>query len=239
MELFSSKVRLAFLLLLTSIIAYTLHFIIFHDLHHILLYGLHELAFIPIEVLVVSLVLEKIIQQIEKREMQSKAKMVIGAFMSEIGIELLSMVAGKIRKNQESILSKEKLEEVLNFEEKEMREFLRDFLSSFELDVDLRTLTSIKELLEAKRAFLVGIFENPVLSLDESFTKLIFATLHLSDELSYRKDFSKLPPEDIEHLKNDLKRVFDALVWEWLTYLKFAKKHYPYLYSLYLRTNPL
>jgi hypothetical protein len=226
------------MLLLLSALTYALHFIVFRDLHHILLYGLHELAFIPIEVLVVSLVLEKVIQQIEKNERRAKAKMVIGAFMSEVGIEFLSKVARKIGENQESILTREKLEELVSAGEKDMNWFLKNFFSSLDLDIDVTTLAGIKELLETKRAFLVGIFENPALSLDESFTGLVFATLHLADELSYRKDFSKLPAEDIEHLANDLKRAFEALFREWLAYLKFAKEHYPYLYSLYIRTNP-
>jgi hypothetical protein len=35
-----------------------------------------------------------------------------------------------------------------------------------------------------------------------------------------------------------MKRVYSKLVYEWVYYLKYLKKYYPYMISLAIRTNP-
>ncbi len=47
-----------------------------------------------------------------------------------------------------------------------------------------------------------------------------------------------LPDTDYEHLSGDLKRVYQLLVREWLSYMEHLKGAYPYLFSLAVRTNP-
>jgi hypothetical protein len=35
-----------------------------------------------------------------------------------------------------------------------------------------------------------------------------------------------------------MNRVYRLLITEWLTYMQYLKKHYPYLFSLAMRKNP-
>jgi hypothetical protein len=86
--------------------------------------------------------------------------------------------------------------------------------------------------------FLLRIVENPMVFWHESFTDLILAVTHLSEELKARNDLSRIPPSDLVHLTVDMERVYSRLVPEWLKYLEYLQRSYPYLLSLALRRNP-
>jgi len=85
---------------------------------------------------------------------------------------------------------------------------------------------------------LLGLLENPNLLEHESFTNLLWAVFHLTDELAHRSDLVKLPDTDYQHLAGDMKRVYHQLIIQWLNYMKHLKQDYPYLFSLAMRTNP-
>jgi len=89
-----------------------------------------------------------------------------------------------------------------------------------------------------KRAFLLGLLENPNLLEHETFTELLWAVFHLTEELSVREDVRRLSPTDGEHLAGDIRRAYAILIVEWLAYMKHLKHDYPYLFSFALRTNP-
>lgn len=77
-------------MVLLSALLYFIHYVIFRDSHHILIYMLGDIAFVPIEVLLVALVLHRLLNMREKRAMLNKLNMVIGAFFSEVGRDLLA-----------------------------------------------------------------------------------------------------------------------------------------------------
>ncbi|HHN81139.1 MAG TPA: hypothetical protein ENN11_00760 [Methanomicrobia archaeon] len=105
------------------------------------------------------------------------------------------------------------------------------------IEVLLVTLL-IHRLLHEERDFLVRVLENPLLLEHESFTELMQAVFHLAEELESRKDLSSLPASERSHLSLDMKRVYTRLVTQWLLYMRYLKDHYPYLFSLAMRTNP-
>ncbi len=72
----------------------------------------------------------------------------------------------------------------------------------------------------------------------ESFTDLILALNHLTEEMKARGDLSALPPADVSHLTTDITRVYSQLILEWVKYMEYLKTHYPYLFSLAMRKNP-
>jgi len=93
-------------------------------------------------------------------------------------------------------------------------------------------------LLVGKRDFLVRLLENPNLLEHESFTDLLWAAFHLTEELDARGGFHGLPDTDRQHLAGDVKRVYSQLALQWLAYMEHLKTDYPYLFSLALRMNP-
>lgn len=71
-----------------------------------------------------------------------------------------------------------------------------------------------------------------------NFTDLLWAVLHLTEELTARPDLNELPQADIEHIYGDINRAFGRLISEGLIYLKHLRSEYPFLYSLAIRINP-
>jgi len=86
--------------------------------------------------------------------------------------------------------------------------------------------------------FLLHLVENPMVFEHESFTDLILALSHLTEELKARGDLSTLPPSDKSHFTTDIQRAYTQLIHDWIKYMEYLKIHYPYLFSLAMRKNP-
>jgi len=82
------------------------------------------------------------------------------------------------------------------------------------------------------------LLENPNLLEHESFTELLWAVFHLTEELCSRVDLKQFPDADFQHLSGDIKRAYVLLIAEWLAYMKHLRDSYPYLFSLAARMNP-
>jgi len=87
------RLFLALGLVSLSAILYLIHFFIFRDLHHIIIYLIGDIAFTPVEVLIVTLILHRLLSDQEKRARLKKLNMVIGAFFSEVGLGLIHLLA--------------------------------------------------------------------------------------------------------------------------------------------------
>ncbi|NHI91228.1 MAG: hypothetical protein EAX96_01910 [Candidatus Lokiarchaeota archaeon] len=223
-------------LILISIIVYFIHFIIFQDLHHILIYLIGDIAFVPIEVLMVTLILHQLLSMREKKAILKKLNMVIGAFFSEIGIYLLKKFSEfdpKVEELRNKLLVK------TNWE---IEDFIgvKSFLKNFDCSTDCKTsdLEKLKEFLKKKRTFLLALLENPNLLEHETFTELLWAVFHLMEELEHRDELISISQADYQHLTGDIKRVYSLLIAQWLSYMEHLKSDYPYLFSLAMRTNP-
>lgn len=81
-------------LIALSIILYGVHYLIFQDAHHIFIYFVGDIAFIPIEILIVTLIIDQLLESREKQLRMEKLNMVIGTFFSTLGTPLLSLLAG-------------------------------------------------------------------------------------------------------------------------------------------------
>lgn len=223
-------------LILLSVILYFVHYAIFRNIHYIFTYLIGHLAFLPIHVLLVTLVIHQLLKIREKRAMLKKMNMVIGAFFSEVGTRLLKSFPDfdvhyeKIRENL--IITND-------WSEREFSD-VRNRLKSYDYKIDSQKgdLESLKSFLLDRRDFLLGLLENPNLLEHESFTDLLWAVFHLTEELANRSDVKQLSVTDYVHLSGDIKRAYVLLISEWLAYMKHLKDNYPYLFSLSVRTNP-
>ena len=106
------------------------------------------------------------------------------------------------------------------------------------IDIDKTILPKLRDFLIEKRDLLLRLLENPNILEHESFSELLLAVFHLEKELQLRKRTSHLPAEDLDHLNKDIERVYSLLVYQWLDYMQYLKKEYPYLFSLAIRMNP-
>lgn len=223
-------------LIILSAIAYIIHYFIFRDLHHILIYLVGDIAFVFIEVLLVTLVIHQLLASREKRAMLKKMNMVIGAFYSDVGTKLLMSFA-KFDPHIEKIR-----DELATAKTLSNRDFdtLSRKLDSYDTVIisDLHELKVLADFLYSKRDFLVRLLENPILLEHGSFTDLLWAVFHLADELALRQNIMEISKVDHEHINGDSRRAYLLLLKEWVRYMKHLRAYYPYLYSLAIRTNP-
>lgn len=223
-------------LIVLSIILYYIHFLIFHDTHHIYIYLLGDIAFIPVQVLLVTLIIENLLNYREKKSKMAKLEMVIGTFFSDTGTQLAERFF-RLDPDAEGIRSQlvikddwtnEKFASAVDVLQKH----------KYELQIDKADLLELRTYLLDKRKFLMRLLENPNLLEHDDFTDMLWSIFHLTEELIHRKELKDLPESDVKHLLGDMKRAYRAVIFEWIAYMKYLKAEYPYLFSLAMRTNP-
>jgi hypothetical protein len=230
------QLLLGLTLLALSVLVYAIHYLIFRDLHHILIYLVGDIAFVFIEVLLVTLIIHQVLTLREKRAILEKLNMVIGAFFSEVGSELLRNFSSLDPQTDQIraglILTTDTSDQ--DFSALSERLARHDY----QVTADRAVLKELRDFLVGKRSFLLRLLENPNLLEHESFTNLLWAVFHLTDELAHREDVTRVPQTDHEHLLGDVRRAYGLLASEWLSYMKHLRDNYPYLFSLAMRTNP-
>lgn len=235
-KIFNWQVGLGIIMILLSALFYETHYLIFRDAHHIFLYLLGDIAFVFVEVLLVTIVIHSMLASREKRALIHKLNMVIGAFYSEVGTKLMRYfcIFDKCSHDigKELIIRKEWPDK--HFDE------IRKNIAFYTCPIDPKKgdLAELRSFLVSKRDFMLRLLENPNLLEHETFTDLLWAVFHLTEELENRTSFIDLPQTDHDHIAGDIKRAYALLITEWLAYMKHLKTDYPYLFSLALRTNP-
>lgn len=236
MKYLNWRVLLGCSLMALSAFFYLIHYAIFRDAHHIFLYLIGDIAFVFVQVLMVTLIIDQLLSVREKRAMLNKMNMVIGAFFSEVGTQLLKSFSD-FASHEDQI--KKDLFENNDWSNKTFSN-INKHLKGYDYRVESQKgdLEGLKNFLLEKRDFLLGLLENPNLLEHESFTELLWAVFHLTEELAFRPGLKQLPETDYGHLSGDIKRAYVLLISEWLAYMKHLRDNYPYLFSLAARMNP-
>jgi len=196
-----------------------------------------DIAFLMVQIALVTLLVDQMLRAREKQAMLRKLNMVIGAFFSELGTELLGKLA----------VSDTNLDEVRSslipshgWTEKTYSD-AEKALAEHQVSIELSEcdLGGLKALLKAEKPFLLNLLGNQALLEHEAFTELLWAVTHLAEELEARMAFDDMPNSDGLHLAGDVKRAYTLLVLQWLEYVRHLQTQYPYLFSLAVRVNPL
>jgi len=232
----STFLVIAAIFMAASGLMYFIHYLIFRDVHHIFLYLVGDLAFLPIEVFLVVIVIERILSRREKQTKLQKLNMVIGAFFSEVGSQLLGDLL-RCFDSHDSI--RHRLAISKDWTASDFRNAI-GFARSIGGRVDCRgiDLDELKEFLIQRRQFLLGLLENPNLLEHDRFTDLLWAIFHLTEELEARPSMANLLESDLAHIASDIQRAYGHLVTEWISYVEHLKMNYPFLFSLVARTHP-
>ena len=199
-KIFNWKVVAAITLVILSALFYFIHFLIFRDLHHIFIYLLGDIAFLFLEVLMVSLIIHQLLTEWEKRSHLKKLNMVIEVFFSEFGKHLLVYLSNfdnNLNMIHDLIIDKDgtcRMDFKAAF--KAMRSYKAD------IDMDKVHLHKLSKFLTDRRQFLVNLLQNPNLLEHQTFTETIMAVFHIAEELAAR-DLKNLSKEDIAHTKTD------------------------------------
>jgi hypothetical protein len=223
-------------LIITSFLIYLFHYIIFKDIHHIMVFLVEDIAFLPIEVLLVTLIIHRVLSNLEKSSRLEKLNMVIGAFFVQVGTKLLAYLSD-MDPELESIRSN--LLVTSRWSDEDFSRIAGSLKGhEYIIDINRLDLRYLNALLSREREFFLRLIENPALMEHESFTDLLLAIFHLTEELARRPSLEGLPRSDMAHLAVDIGRTYRLLVLEWLDYMRYLKRSYPYLFHLAMRTNP-
>jgi len=211
------------------------HYLIFADSRYLLKFIVAQLGFLPISVFLVTIVLNQLMARREKQALLQKMNMVVGAFFSEVGTHLLTLI--------DPASGNPDLRTRLLFTTQwtkgdfaAVRTKLSDH--SFAPLPPASGFSELRTFLLGKRDFLLLLLGNPNLLEHASFTELLWAVFHLAEELGCRANLEDLSVNDAAHLNGDVQRVSRMLLQEWLSYLQHLQVDYPYLFSLAARTNP-
>jgi len=180
--------------------------------------------------------IESMIEERERRTRIEKLNMIIGTFFSEIGTKLLKIMSvhdSSVEEIRSALIVSSTWSDA---------EFARarSVLENHTYNLDSRTvpMEDLCSFLTDHKGFLLVMLENPQMIEHDTFTPLLQALYHLSEEMMARENLTGLPETDCAHLSGDLNRVYHLLMIEWLTYMQYLRHHYPYLFSLAMRRNP-
>lgn len=236
MKKIGQNTLLSLLLVTISIALYTLQVALFHSTRDTGFYFFQDLAFLPLQVAIVTIVLGRVISAWNKRERLKKINMAISAFFSEAGTEIMMKLA-KLTAGDESLRAA--LNVGMSWTAADFTKSLR-VVKNIVLTIDCGAdeFEALKTLLLKKRDFMLRMLENPNLLEHDIFTDMLLAVFHMTEEMIARNDFTCLPTADTAHLIIDITRAQKTLLVQWLGHMEHLHAEYPYLYSLEVRRNP-
>lgn len=215
------------ILICLSIILFLVHYAIFGQFENTIYYSFMSLCFIPINILAVTLVFEKLVERRARIERVSKLNMLVGLFFSDIGFILLKLI----------VVGDEKIRSIgLDFNDLKSS---REKLNSHDHQVEFEKINyvELKELVIESREILTSLISNENILEHQTFADLLMSLMHLRDEIIF-SDHRELSKDDCNHLRGDLIRVYKNLTFEWVNYLEHLKIFYPYQYSGAIKFNP-
>lgn len=222
--------------LVASILMYIVQYAVFNDYLGIINSFLGKIAFVPIQVFLITVVISGILSDMEKSARLEKLNILIGTFFSETGTKSLKYFS-KIDPNIEEIGNKLKVTDSWVDEDfKNALNYAKD--RDYTLNASKEDIIKIYEFLSKNKEFLMRLLENPNLMEHEHFTELLRAVFHLLEELESRENLHESSENDIMHLNGDMIRSYRLITIEWVNYMKYLKNNYPYLFSLAMRRNP-
>ena len=230
-----NHMKLGVILVAVSIIMYTIHFAIFRDSHHLFIFLVADIAFVPLEVFFVSLVIENLMKKQEEQKIVKKMNMLVGLFYQEVGNDLLTYFV-----NADEELKANKTCLIINFNwHKENYTNLKKLIKSHSHNINVNQINIEKllVLLKGNRELIINLVTNPILLEKEYFSDVLMSIFHLMDELESR-DMKNMSEEDKEHLEIDAKRAYEFLSIEWVIYMEQLQDAYPYLFYTALKSNP-
>lgn len=236
MKRISWQVCLAIAMIGLSSALYVLNFELVRDARAVLSNLLGNIAAQPIYILVVILLVQEWMNRQERSTRLQKMNMVIGAFFSQTGTDLIRLLACFDSKSED-------LQRLLVVDDHwTLTQFRQAGTEIGRFDFGISNergdLPGLARYLREHWDSVLRLLENPTLLEHERFTDTLWAITHLAEELSAREHLDELPESDHRNVTNDMKRAYALLLQEWLFYLRHLQLNYPYLFSLAMRTNP-
>lgn len=194
-----------------------------------------DIAFIPLEVFLTTIVIERILERREKEHLLEKLNMLIGLFYTELGTKLLSDI---VKGDAHGVMANHRTINSDTWNDQSFSKLHEDILNyDYELNIDKINLGDIKNKLDDNKDLLINLISNGNLLEHETFTEMLMTIMHLKEELDTRY-CDEIERYEIMHIEKDLMAVYKYLTIEWAEYMKYLSKNYPSLYCKALINNP-
>lgn len=206
--------QLILLLLCASALLYAIHYLIFRDLHHLAIFGLHELAFVPLEVILVTLGLDQLVEKTHREEARSKVSIIETLYFNESGGTMLRYLTSF---DPDAARLRELLQVTQDWRSSDFRQAIRQLKSyPFLLDLDRIDFFGLHYHLSQRHEYYRSMLENPALTQSEAFTEMIMKIYLLWEELDGRTNLYQLPEKDRSYLAELLHEIYRELTEYWL-----------------------
>lgn len=171
------RYKLSLALVAASLAIYALNYLIFRDWGYMMRLFFGQLGFLPLSIIVVTLVINQLLATRAQQARLNKMNIVIGAFFSEVGVALLQRCLRFDARREELQQAMAALSRWSPADFREAQEVLARH--PYAVACPLGDLAELKEFLLGKRDFLLRLLENPTLLEHEAFTNLLWAVCHL------------------------------------------------------------
>ena len=211
-------------LLAISACIYGMQILIFKDVRNTEFYIFQDMAFIPISIAITTVVVGELLDINNKRDSRQKTRMLTSTFFSDIGFELMSMLALISNIDEELLYT-------INAPELPESDKITAIKSSgLTVNADMGMYTIISDIIIASKTDILILSSNPMLYDHECFSDLLWELLHLMDEFRLRGDYVKLMPNDLTELNSDFAQVLELLLINWVVNAKYLEETYPNYY---------
>jgi hypothetical protein len=171
----------------------------------------------------------------ERTERLESVNIAVGAFFREVGFDLLKSLSC-LEKEQGK--TKERFSGITAWSERDFARAKRSVRSmGIRIDADKADIKHIEKLISEKRALMFRMLENPNLHEHETFTDLLHAVFHVSEEFEEMKAREKRKTYG-DHVWSEITDVYLLLIYEWLGYMGHLKSNYPHFFSFAAETIP-
>jgi len=228
--------QLILLLLCASALLYAIHYLIFRDLHHLAIFGLHELAFVPLEVILVTLGLDQLVEKTHREEARSKVSIIETLYFNESGGTMLRYLTSF---DPDAARLRELLQVTEDWHSSDFRQAIRQLKSyPFLLDLDRIDFFGLHYHLSQRHEYYRSMLENPALTQSESFTEMIMKIYLLWEELDGRTNLYQLPEKDRNYLAELLHEIYRELTEYWLDNVYNHSIHNRFRLHRAIESNP-
>ena len=228
--------QLILLLLCASALLYAIHYLIFRDLHHLAIFGLHELAFVPLEVILVTLGLDQLVEKTHREEARSKVSIIETLYFNESGGTMLRFLTSF---DPDAARLRELLQVTEDWHSSDFRQAIRQLKSyPFLLDLDRIDFFGLHYHLSQRHEYYRSMLENPALTQSEAFTEMIMKIYLLWEELDGRTNLYQLPEKDRSYLAELLHEIYRELTEYWLDNVYNHSIHNRFRLHRAIESNP-
>lgn len=222
--------RTTIILLILSIIIYSIQILLFDDPRTTFFYILQDLAFMPITIAFATLMVGEVLNWREKNERKEKTRMLTSTFFTEIGAILAHYTLSMTQEDDFLHLVARNGGHIDNMTEDEIIQKLEHHKIKVKLNKE--GYEKARNLILSNQTNLLVISSNPLILEHEYFTEMLWGVFHLIDEFRLRGEWKALSPTDIAHLNADFAKVLRLMLINWIGNSEYLAKNYPAFYNV-------